>query len=213
MRVLFRSQIKHLSSLVTRMTLGMLLLCGSAFATSWHVDVVTTPLIGNPSGPFSIDFQFNNGSVLGNNSATISNFSYSGGGPVGSPSLFGGVTGNIGSTVVFNNSAAFQELFQAFTPGTNLRFDIELTTNVDGAIPDVFVFGILDKDLFNIPTTGLGDSLLLVNLSSPFPTPQTFRGAGAFASVTVTAPEPEAYMSLLAGLPLLILVGFRKKTI
>jgi len=192
--------------------LGMLLLCGSAFATSWHVDVVTTPLIGNPSGPFSIDFQFNNGSVLGNNSAIISNFSYSGGGPVGSPTLLGGVTGDVGSTVVFNNSAPFQELFQAFTPGTNLRFDIELTTNVDGAIPDAFVFAILDKDLFNVPTTGLGNSLLLVNLSSSFPTVQTFQGTGAYANITVAAPEPEAYMSLLASLPLLILVGLRKRT-
>jgi hypothetical protein len=212
MNVLFRGQIKNLSSLLARTTLGMLLLCGSAFATSWHVDVVTTPLIGNPSGPFSIDFQFNNGSVLGNNSAIISNFSYSGGGPVGSSTLLGGVTGNVGSTVVFNNSAPFQELFQAFTPGTNLRFDIELTTNLDSAIPDAFVFAILDKDLFNVPTTGLGNSLLLVNLNSPFPTVQTFHGTGAFANITVAAPEPEAYLSLLAGLPLLILVGLRKRT-
>jgi hypothetical protein len=213
MRVLFRGQIKNLSSLLARTTLGMLLLCGSAFATGWHVDVVTTPLIGNPNGPFSIDFQFNNGSILGNNSVTISNFSYSGGGPVGSPTLLGGVTGTIGSTVVFNNSTPFQELFQTFTPGTNLRFDIELTTNVDGAIPDIFVFAILDKDLLNIPATGLGNSLLLVNLSSPFPTVQTFQGTGAYANVTLTAPEPEAYMSLLAGLPLLILWVLRKRTV
>jgi hypothetical protein len=53
--------------------------------------------------------------------------------------------------------------------------------------PDAFVFAILDKTLSNIPTTGLGDSLLLINLNSLSPSAQTFSGTGAFSGVTVAA--------------------------
>jgi hypothetical protein len=190
--------------------LGMLVLGGSAHAaTIFHVTVNTSSLIGSSSAPFSLDFQFNNGTVLNNNSAVVNNFSYSGGAATGSPTLLGGATGNISSSVVFNNSSAFQELFQTFTPGTSLGFDVNLSTFLDGATPDAFVFAILDKNLANIPTTGLGDALLLVNINSANPPKQTFSGTGAFANVTVAAtPEIGSCALLLVALPV---VGFAVK--
>ena len=165
-----------------------------------------------PAGPFALDFQFNNGSVLGNNTAVVNNFNYVGGSAVGSPTLLGGALGNISSSVLFDNSGAFQELFQTFTPGTTLRFDVTLSSNVDAGTPDAFSFAILDKDLFNIPTNGLGDSLLLVNLNSASPSSQSYNGTGVYAAVSTSVPEPTSFVLLLAGLPLLVLAARRKQS-
>jgi hypothetical protein len=211
MKLQFVNLVRNGSRFLAGSILGMLLLSGSVHAASiFHVTVNTASLISSSSAPFSLDFQFNNGTVLGNNAAVVSNFSYFGGAATGSPTLSGGATGTIASSVVFNNSSAFQELFQTFTPGSTLGFDVSLTTNVEGGTPDAFVFAILDKNLFNIPTTGLGDSLLLVNLNSATPTRQTFSGTGAFAGVTVATPEPASLLLLLAALPLIAFVALRK---
>jgi hypothetical protein len=58
---------------------------------NYHVTVATSPLIGHPAGPFSLDFQLTDGSGLGdaNNTATISNLSYGGGAATGSATLSG----------------------------------------------------------------------------------------------------------------------------
>ena len=203
----FLNYVRNSSSTLSRVILGMLLLCGSAHAASiFHVTVNTSSLIGSSSAPFALDFQFNNGTTLNNNTAVVNNFTYSGGGATGSATALGGATGNIASSVVFNNSSAFQELFQTFNPGSTLGFDVNLATFLDGPTPDAFVFAILDKNLGNIPTTGLGDSLLLVNVNSANPAKQTFAGIGAFATVTVFAtPEPASYLLLLiAAVPLFV---------
>ena len=214
MKFQFRSQTIKASALLLRAALGMLLLCVSAHAsTIFHVNVDTSSLIGNSNGPFLLDFQFNNGSVLGNNSATVDNFNYFGGSVVNDTVLIGGALGNIGSSVLFNNNAPFQELFQTFAPGTRLKFDVTLTTNVDGATPDVFAFAILDHDLFNIPTNGLGDSLLLVNLNNANPPAQTSAGTGEFSSVRTSVPEPASCILLLVGVPFLALMARRKRDV
>jgi hypothetical protein len=182
--------------------LGLLLASTSYAAMIYRVSVNTIALVSNAaSAPYFLDFQFNNGSVLGNNTATVSNFNYFGGGATPGATIFDAATGNIATTVTFNNSGSFQELYQAFTPSAKLGFDVTLTTNIDPVTPDASVFAILDKTLANLSTTGLGDSLLLVNLNSAEPIAQTFAGTGAFAAVTVASvPEPEAYALLIIGL-------------
>jgi hypothetical protein len=216
MKLSFRRPILNLSSVLVRAMLGMLVLCGSAHATSqFRVTVNTSSLIGSLSAPFALDFQFNNGSILNNNTVTVDNFLYNGGSAVGVPTPFGGVTGNIGSSILFNNSSPFQELFQTFTPGTSLRFDVLFTSNSDGATPDAFSFAILDKNLANIPTGGLGDSLVWINMDKPFPVPQTAPGTGNFSNVTTSAaqvPEPETCVLILTGLPLLGFAARRRKS-
>jgi len=210
----FRRPILNASSLIARAALGMLVLCASAHASAlYRVTVNTSSLIGSSGAPFALDFQFNNGSTLGNNNVTVNNFQYNGGGAVGSPTLFGGAVGNISSSAFFNNSAPFQELFQTFTPGTSLRFDVLFSTNNDGVTPDAFAFAILDKNLANITTNGLGDSLVLLNLENPGSAPQSFAGTGAFSNVTASAaavPESGSYVLLLTGLPLLGMVARRR---
>ncbi|MGB8167166.1 MAG: NF038129 family PEP-CTERM protein [Chthoniobacteraceae bacterium] len=177
---------------------GFILSTAATEAALYHIDINTAALnlpANSGDAPFSLDFQFNDGGVLGNNTATITNFTFGGGSATGSPTLFDGALGNIGSTVTLNNSGPFQELYQTFTPGAVLGFDVSLTQNLDGLTPDSFVVAILDKNPFNIPTTGIGDSLLHADIdtTSPLTIAQLnlSSGTGSYAGVTVSAiPEP-----------------------
>jgi len=151
------------------------------------VSLDTSDLIGNAAGPFSLDFQLNDGSQTGdgNNTATISNFVFAGataGGPSGSPTTAsGGVTGSLASTVSLTDTSDFNEFTQAFTPGTSpgstLSFSVDLTTNVDaGPTPDQFSFAILDNLGDEIPTVDPSgaNTLITVNIDSSSPTVNVF---------------------------------------
>jgi hypothetical protein len=181
---------------------------GGAALLTYHVDVNTAPLIGDAAGPFAFDFLLNDGSgtLAVPNTVTISDFSFGGGNSLGDPSLFGGATGSLTSSIQLTDDVKFtNELFQSFTPGNTFSFDVSMTTNVDpGPAPDAFAFAILDKNSVNLPTTGLGDSLLLVNINSAtlgVGDVQTFATTSP-AGVTVTAsavPEPPATVLVGAG--------------
>jgi hypothetical protein len=201
------------TSLAATAVAGLLLLGPSQAAgapLSFQVVVDTAALIGSPGGPFSLDFQLIDGSGLsnGNNTATITNFVFTGAGagPQGSPTLIGGAAGSLGSGVTLTDTAFINEFFQSFTPGSALSFLVTLTDSVEpGPTPDAFSFAILDRDLFNVPTSGLGDALLLVSLAStplPFASVQAFEGTGeADVAVTATAvPEPASLLLLGSGL-------------
>ncbi len=175
---------------------ALVLTTAASQASLFHVNINTGALSLAPASanaPFSLDFQFNDGGLLGNNTATISNFTFGGGAATGSAFTFGGALGDIGSTVTFDNSAAFQELFQTFTPGAVIGFDVSLTQNVDGLTPDSFVVGILDQALANITTDGIGNSLFHADIASVSPitlTSENFSaGTGDYVGV-VAVPEP-----------------------
>lgn len=179
----------------------------SAAPITFTVEVNTASLIGSSSAPFSLDFQLTGGSPLGN-TATIGNFSFGGGSATGAANTFGTATGSLSSTVTLSTSPSsfLNEFFQTFLPGSLLKFDVFLTSNVNAPTPDVFAFKILDNSLFEIPTTGLGDSLVIVNLDSPtlgIRDVETFRGTGAFSGVAATAaPVPEPATMVLLGIGL-----------
>jgi len=95
----------------------MLVLSASAHATAlFRVTVNTSSLIGSSSAPFALDFQFNNGSILNNNTVTVDNFQYDGGAAVGAPTLFGGVTGNIGRVSSSITRPRFRNSFRRSHP-------------------------------------------------------------------------------------------------
>jgi hypothetical protein len=181
----------------------------AATSISFHVQVNTAPLIGNSSAPFSLDFALTDGSgtLAGPNTVFINDFTFGGGSPAGAPTLTGGVSGSLASSVTLSDSASFfNELFQPFTPGSSLGFDVTMTTNADPVSPDAFAFAILDKNLFNLPTTGLGDSLLLANITPGLTRAgvqafSTTAPAGVAVSVAaVPAPEPATLLLVGTGL-------------
>ncbi len=176
--------------------IALLVSTGLAAASTLTFDVLvnTAPLIGSSSGPFSLDFQLNGGTTFPNpnaNSASITNFQFFGGSAAGGPTLIGGANGSLTAGVTLNNAAnPFNEFFQAFIPGSSLRFTVSVTTNLATPTPDIFAFAILDKDLFNIPTTSaFGDSLIQFNIK-PNPAAadlQGFRGTDASGFGALTA--------------------------
>ena len=201
--------------------LMLLAVCLASVAPLCHANFIftvtldTTSLIGDPAGPFSIEFQLNDGSGTndGNNTALLSDFQFGGGMPVGSATLIGGASGDLGSNIVIADNAFLNEFFQEFAPGTMLSFQVELTTNVDpGPQPDQFSFAILDCTLVEIPTQGPADALVLSDITAT-PTVQTYAGDPSRASecsglpVTIALPrivsEPATILLLggvLAGL-------------
>jgi hypothetical protein len=189
---------------------GLLMLSASSAAASpfsFSVVVNTTPLVGNPGAPFYLDFQLTDGSGLGNssNAITISNFDFGAGsaGAAGTISTFGGGSGNLASSVSLTDSAFFNEFFQQFVPGASLTFTVSGSSNVEpGLTPDAFAFSILDSNFFNIPTTGLGDSLVFLNLNKPSITAGDIQTAVSTSPAGISAtvvPEPATLTLLLSG--------------
>ncbi len=157
----------------------------------FDITINIAPLIGNPSAPFSLDLQLNDGAGTGdaNNTATITSLSFGGGAPSGSATLLGGATGDLGSSVVLTDSSVFNEFYQPFTSGSLLAFHVSLTRNVDaGSTPDAFSIALLDSSLSNVPTTGVADTLLYVTADGALlTTGNSINPSG----VTITAvPEP-----------------------
>lgn len=179
----------------------------SAATISFNVSVDTSSLLVPPasaSAPFALEFQLIGGNPLGN-TATIGNFDFGGGAANTNPAIdiIGSGSGSLSSSVQLTSSPAsfLNDFLQGFTPGSYLRFSVQLTTNINSPSPDAFSFAIVDQALGKIPTTGLGDSLVLVNLNSSAPRLESFAGTGAFTGVTVQAvPEPASLLLLASGL-------------
>jgi hypothetical protein len=181
---------KHRSNRSAVLLAAMLSIVAALPAThalSFNVTTDTSALIGDPSGPFSLDFQLIDGAGIGdgNNTVEVSNFDFHGGGWVG---------GNP-SPIVLTDMSFFSEFLQEFTPGTFLSFQVSMTTAVDaGPTPDQFSFAILDNLLFEIPTVGVGDALVSVDINSANPPVATFGTDSGRTSIAIPGP-------IVAGVP------------
>lgn len=138
---------------------------------TYSVSLDTTPLVGHPAGPFSIAFALADGSASGdgNNALIINKFQFGeGGGPAGTPMVFGSAFGSLSSTVSLTDQGNVNFFAQRFTPGNTVTFSISVTTNADvGGILDEFTFYVLDNTLTPIPTMAGApvDALMSGNLS------------------------------------------------
>ena len=153
---------------------GLLLATAASQAAVYHISIDTTALTlpaNLGSAPYSVDLQLNAGDTLNNNTAVASNFTFGGGsGAIGPANGFGGVSGSIASGVTLSDSSQFNEFYQAFGAGTSLSFDLSLTQVVGaGLTPESFSIAILDGTLANIPTNGLGNTLLMANFDTTNP--------------------------------------------
>ncbi len=184
-------------------------------AIMYHAVLDTSSLIGNPAGPFSLDFQFNDGEGTGNgnNTVTLSNFTFGGGSASGSPTTFGGVSGSLSGGISFADTSAFNEIYEGFTPGSSLGFDILLTTNLNPSlVPDLFTFAILDSSLANIQTTDAADQFISITVDSATPLLQTF--ASAQLGISIGAPELEVVPepgTALFGVALVGMIAARRR--
>jgi hypothetical protein len=175
-------------------------------ADRFHVTVDTSVLIGHSAGPFFIDFQLNDGRGVGdeNHTATIDNFSFAGGSTADTPlPAIGGVSGSLSTSLKITDSEFLNQFTQQFTPGGMLSFDVDLTTGLNTTSAAVgFSFAILDRTLAPLPTVGLADALVFVNVDAENPIVEAFPGdptrgpAGGGPPISLTAPEIRVTESL-----------------
>ena len=163
-----------------------------AQSTSYHVALDTSSLAASLMSPFSLDFQFNDGGTPGNNTATLTHFTFGGGSAALMPSsLLGGASGNANSVITIADSGFINELTQDFTPGQTLAFDLSLTTNLNtapGSSPDEFTFALLDSNGNEIGTTAGNNAFLTIDVDSSNP---TVTAAGTPPGATFTIPVPQ----------------------
>jgi len=174
----------------------------------------TTALESSAAGPFTLDFQFIDGSGFGdgNNTVTLSDFDFGGGSVDTTPAFVtGGVnvsTGPLGVTLT--DSSFLNEVQFSLTPGSSLSFLFDSTSNPDTGAPDTFTFAIDDGSGLEISTTNPSgfDSFVEVDLPSDSSGASTTLSSSApGASVTLSAPtsgptssvpEPSAFLPLAA---------------
>src|SRR5688572_26247632 len=110
---------------------------------------------GADSGPFSLLFQFTDGSgeviANGNNTVTLTDLDLGGGSLTpGTTDFEGGVTGDLMAGLTLTDSSFFNFFLQSFTPGAFLSFAVSMTTNLNAdplSAPDLFPFSLLDPSL------------------------------------------------------------------
>jgi hypothetical protein len=203
------------------------------FTVKLNTEVLTTTPDA-AAGPFSLAFQLVQGDGTNpTNTATVSDFTFGGGSAGACPTnciTFGDVTGDATGTIGLSTSDAFEAIIQTFTPGSQLSFQVDLSTNPNtGLAPDAFGFSILDSSDSPIPTQDPSgaDTFLTVLLNSSNPSILTYASdpsvgtEAADISISLEAPtigtnvpptntpEPPSFVLLAAGLLLLLGIAFR----
>lgn len=186
-------------------------------AVLYTVSLDTSPLIGHSAAPFSLNFQLNDGSGLGNanNTARLFNFSFGAGGSTGLPMLVGGASGNLASEILLTDSGFLNSFTQEFVAGAALSFSLELSVVGElGPQPDQFSMAILDQSGFELPYASPFYAALVIDifdgshLVQTFPTDPTIPPFGggdgvSMVSPVVMSPIPEPDTTFTIALALL----------
>jgi hypothetical protein len=213
------------STVLRSFVLAAVMLCPAGGAVIYDFSMETASLIGHIAGPFSLEFQLNDGGGTGNSNNTVmlSNFMFGGGVATGLPQTFGGASGDVSSGVSMTDTMFFNQFVQQFMPGSRVGFRLELTGVPDpSGVPDQFSFAILDRSGTELPTLGPFDVFLLIDIDSALPMPSVYGGdpgrrpaAGGrplsipAPNVTVV-PEPNTLLMLIGSLPAALLLRRRQ---
>jgi hypothetical protein len=209
------------------------LLCSQALhAANYHVNIITGSLVGSASAPFYLDFQFSSGSGLdpyvGNNTISLSNFTFTGGSATGSSSTSGIASGSLATSVSLMDSITPSEFYQGFTSTTTqIGFDVVSTLNLDaGLTPDQFSTAILDSSLGSpaqIYTTSpdtlslateVIDSATILNIHTyNGDGPADGSAPGSFSGVVASVPEPSSFGLLSFGLLGMLYIVRRRRAL
>lgn len=189
----------------------------------YRVQMDTSSLVGHAAGPFAIDFQLVDGDGVANNTVTLGNFLFGGGGPLGGGAWSGGASGDLSGTVTLTDSAFFNAFVQSFTAGNTLAFDLTTTSHFAGGVPDGFSFALLDSTGAELPTLDFSSAFVQIDLEGDPPFVQSFASdpgqapAAGGVPLSIPAPSvrllsagsaPEPGSLLLFGLAGLPLVGY-----
>ena len=169
-------------------------------------ETVDTTQLVDFTGPFSVEFSLTNPSNVVN-TVSINNFDFGGGAPAPTPTY--GPPGNIfvsgdmapGDTVtLMDNSVFLTNTFTGgFTPGSQLSFTVNSTTNADPN-PDEFQFFLLGGNGQALPTTAPDGSNSLVELIIDDANNPTLHFYQLEIPQVTAVPEPASLSLLLAGL-------------
>jgi hypothetical protein len=196
---------------------------------TFDVDITTASLSADSANaPFYLDLDMMYGnSSLASNTATLSNFTFTGGSAVGSAVTSGGASGSLAGTVTLGVSSTqtAAELFQAFSPGTtNISFVATITEKgPDVGSPSEFTASVMDSSLgfpaqlfTTAPDT---ESLVTLNLNSA----NTIANVNTYTSISsadgntpvtgvtalVAVPEPSTSAAILGCAAMMIALYFR----
>jgi hypothetical protein len=183
-----------------------------AGSVTYDVSVSTSSLSGQPG---NLDFQFNPGGLGALvATATVTNFQTAGGIPAPSSTLTGDASGALPGTLTLDNGTAFNDVFQGFTYGTSLSFDLTLSGPAlggpAGTFGSSFALSLYDAaGITPLLTTDPNGSVLTVDLNADgttsaqlFPQSPTNSTPAASASpVGAVVPEPSSLVLLVSTLP------------
>jgi hypothetical protein len=196
---------------------------------TYFVTLNTVSLAGDANGPFSLDLQLATGSGNVSNTVTLSDFTFLGGSPAGTPNYTdGSESGSLAGTLTLTNADANNEFAEQFPSSvTKIQFEVSETENteeVTSGTPtdDQFNVYIDDQNAstnFDIATgaTDGGDELL----ESPMFENATLSSVDTFNSttpdsgvtVTTTVPEPASTSLMVVALGAFALIarGIRRR--
>jgi hypothetical protein len=205
---------KLLALLASGLALALAASPARADSITSAVTVSTTALSG-VTGPFELYFQLNDGSQTGdgNNSVTLSNFSFGGGaaGAIDTGNSYGAysdVVDGLGNftSLSLTDTQAFNGVLAFFAPGSQISFELQDTfSSIDTPTPDEFGFAIVANgvQLATTDPTG-GDSLADLTFDSATPTVYTY-------GIPSAVPEPPTLILAFTGLLLAGFFGLRRR--
>ncbi|MEJ2680419.1 MAG: NF038129 family PEP-CTERM protein [Gammaproteobacteria bacterium] len=199
-----RNRLIHAATLAVGLWLGL----GTAVTHATAIFNVTLDTTSISGETHSVAFDLIDGDGVTNNTVSVSNFMFNGGGITGAPNLTGGASGDMNSTVSLVDTVFFNSFDQKFTAGNFLSFSIDISSNFDGGFPDNFAFYLLDDSGDTIATTDpFGtNSFFTIDLQDPLII-QTFSSIDAnqlipepVVAQVVEVPDPSLFSLLVLGL-------------